>query len=77
MRMGIPKVITTDQGKEFNNSLNKELTNKLQIQQRLTTAYHPQVIINIKVEIYSYIQVMNINSCYNKMIAGEWFTRTL
>ena len=44
MRMGIPQVITTDQGKEFNNSLNKELMKTLQIQKRLTTAYHPQVM---------------------------------
>ena len=25
MRIGIPRVITTDQGKEFNNTLNKKL----------------------------------------------------
>ena len=43
MRMGISWVITTDQGKEFNNALNKKLMEKLQIKHRLTTAYHPQV----------------------------------
>ena len=48
MRMGIPRVITTDQGKEFNNTLNKKLMEKLHIKHRLTTAYHPQVrMINI------------------------------
>ena len=43
MRMGIPKVITTDQGSEFRNHLNKEMTTLLGINHRLTTAYHPQV----------------------------------
>ena len=43
MRMGLPKVITTDQGGEFNNDLNTELMNKLNIKHHLTTPYHPQV----------------------------------
>jgi IS30 family transposase len=42
MRLGIPRVITTDQGSEFRNELNKELASLLGIQHRLTTAYHPQ-----------------------------------
>ena len=36
-------VITTDQGKEFRNELNKQLTDSFGIKHRLTTAYHPQV----------------------------------
>lgn len=40
--MGIPSVITTDQGTEFRNKLNDELTSILGIKHRLTTAYHPQ-----------------------------------
>ena len=40
--MGLPSVITTDQGKEFNNQLNTELMTILNIKHRLTTAYHPQ-----------------------------------
>ena len=43
MRMGLCKVVTSDQGKEFNNALNKELMKKLGIDHRLTTPYHPQV----------------------------------
>ncbi|XP_065899898.1 uncharacterized protein [Dysidea avara] len=42
MRMGIPRVITTDQGTEFNNHLDKRMMSLLQIDHRLTTAYHPQ-----------------------------------
>ena len=43
MRMGICSVITSDQGSEFNNSLNRELMALLKIDYRLTTPYHPQV----------------------------------
>lgn len=50
MHMGVPNVITTDQGSEFKNELNKELARLLGIKHRLTTAYHPQVI-----NAYSYI----------------------
>ena len=40
--MGLPAVITTDQGKEFKNKLNDELMKTFNIDHRLTTAYHPQ-----------------------------------
>lgn len=40
--MGLPSVITTDQGKEFNNHINAELMKAFNIDHRLTTAYHPQ-----------------------------------
>ena len=39
--MGLPSVMTTDQGREFCNHV-KELMNVFGIQHRLTTAYHPQ-----------------------------------
>jgi len=52
MKMGICKVLTTDQGTEFNNKLNKELMRTLGIDHRLTTPYHPQVFkINSVVEL--------------------------
>ena len=40
--IGLPSVITTDQGKEFSNNLNTELMKEFNIQHRLTTPYHPQ-----------------------------------
>ena len=40
--MGLPAVITTDQGTEFKNKLNDELMKTFNIDHRLTTAYHPQ-----------------------------------
>ena len=40
MRMGLPKVVTSDQGTEFNNKLDRELMKLLNIEH----AYHPQVI---------------------------------
>ena len=39
-------MITSDQGKEFNNDLNKQLMTKLGIDHLLTTSYHPQVKTN-------------------------------
>ena len=43
MQFGLPRVITSDQGSEFNNSLDTELMEMLGIEHRLTTPYHPQV----------------------------------
>ena len=40
--MGLPAVITTDQGKEFHNQFNKEMMKVFGIEHRMTTPYHPQ-----------------------------------
>ena len=40
--MGLPSVITTDQGSEFKNNLNSEMMRVFDINHRLTTPYHPQ-----------------------------------
>ena len=42
MKFGLPGVVTSDQGTEFNN-LNRDLMKLLHIDHRLTTPYHPQV----------------------------------
>lgn len=41
-RYGIPLTITTDQGRQFESTLFKELNNLLDIDRRRTTAYRPQ-----------------------------------
>ncbi len=46
MKMGLCRVVTSDQGKEFNNKLNSELMRLLNIDHRLTTPYHPQICWN-------------------------------
>ena len=43
MQFGLPKVITSDQGSEFNNNLDKKLMKMMNTDHRLTTPYHPQV----------------------------------
>ncbi|XP_065890009.1 uncharacterized protein [Dysidea avara] len=42
MQFGLPRVITSDQGSEFNNRLDKKLMKMMKIDHRLTTPYHPQ-----------------------------------
>ena len=43
MRMGLPHVILSDNGKELNNELDDLLSELLGIKRRLKTPYHPQV----------------------------------
>ena len=49
MGMGLCKVITSDQGTEFKNNLNRELMQVLQIDDRLTMAYHPQACAHVDI----------------------------
>ena len=41
---GLPQVVVSDQGREFNNQLDTQMMTLLGINRRLTTAYHPQVM---------------------------------
>ena len=43
MIMGLPRVMLSDNGQEFNNELDTTLASLLGINRRLTTPYHPQV----------------------------------
>ena len=75
MRMGIPKVITSDQGSEFNNKLNDAFMERLQIDHRLTTPYHPQVSKPICIHTYSTILLIIIfqyfiYNCLGQRLSG-------
>ena len=43
MRMGLPSILTTDNGSEFKNKLNDAMMKQLGIRHCLITPYHPQV----------------------------------
>ncbi|KAL5493888.1 hypothetical protein EMCRGX_G015123 [Ephydatia muelleri] len=43
MRMGIPRVLTSDNGGEFRNELDGQLAKALGIKRIFTTPYHPQL----------------------------------
>ncbi|KAL5502451.1 hypothetical protein EMCRGX_G009227 [Ephydatia muelleri] len=45
MRMGLPRVLLSDNGSEFCNALNDQLSEMLGIKRRLTTPYHPQTLV--------------------------------
>ena len=58
--MGIPSVITTDQGREFRNQLNKQLTDGFGIKHHLTTSYQPHVYNqNVLIYITYYMTLYN------------------
>ena len=45
MMFGLPNVITSYQGSELNNEMDKRLMKMLNIEHWLTTPYHPQVCV--------------------------------
>ena len=67
--LGLPAVITTDQGSEFRNQLNAELTTTFGIKHRLTTAYHPQA--NGLDERYNQT-LINSLSKFAQQCRGKW-----
>eukprot|EP00731_Ephydatia_muelleri_P000058 Em0001g58a len=53
MRMGLPRVVVSDNGREFDNKLNDEICKTLGIKRRLITPYHPQPNLPIDIEMQS------------------------
>ena len=51
MRMGLPQLLTTDQGTEFKNEIDKQMMKLLGIKRIFTTPYHPQV--SLRYDSYS------------------------
>jgi transposase InsO family protein len=48
---GVPKILLTDGGREFRNSLQKQIWEALSIRHDVTTPYHPQC--NAQVEVWN------------------------
>ena len=51
MRVGLPKVLTSDQGGEFRSDLEKQIMELLKIKRQYVTPYHPQVSSKDKVQV--------------------------
>ena len=43
MRMGLPRVVVSDNGRQFDNKLNDEICIRLKIKRRFIPPYHSQV----------------------------------
>jgi len=48
MRIGLPQLLTTDQGTEFKNEVDKQMMKPLGIKRIFTTSYHPQVSLSYR-----------------------------
>ena len=57
MRMGLPSILTTDNGSEFRNKLNSAMMKQLGIRHSLITPYHPQVhkVYNFSLKFHIYL----------------------
>ena len=66
MRMGLPRLLTTDQGSEFKNEMDKQMIKLLGIKRIFTTPYHPQV--SLKYDSYNFIIVINyVGLCFTDL----------
>ena len=55
MRMGLPRLLTSDQEGEFQNAMDKSIMHLLRIKRHFVTPYHPQVTnISFKVIIIAF-----------------------
>ena len=61
-RYGCPKILITDQGREFVNEVSKQIYLITHTEHRITSAYHPQVCILISITL---IIVYCIIYCYS------------
>ena len=51
MRMGLPRILTSDQGGEFRNEIDKNIMKLLGIKHHFITPYHPQVPIIYMIQL--------------------------
>ena len=66
MRMGVPRVLLSDNGTEFCNKINDTLNELLGIKKRLTTPYHPQV--SLQLLRYMCMGCLNITKHHFKIV---------
>ena len=72
MRMGLPKVITSDQGTEFNSKLDRELMKLLNIEHRLTASLKNQIAAILKTPTSSFnINLLMFKLRWEQMIAAS------
>ncbi len=69
--MGLPYVVTTDQGTKFRNTLNSEMMSTFGIKHRFMTAYHPQVTVRL----YIYVQIIILKVSYSYTFDHHPFRR--
>ena len=65
MRMGLPEILTIDNGTEFKNQLKTEMAKRLNIKQNFITPYHPQVCMHM----YSIVSFIHYNFSFH---AVKW-----
>ena len=65
---GVPKIIVTDQGKEFCNNVQEQLWKELQVEHRTTTPYHPQC--NGQAETFNRTMATMLHSILQEMNLG-------
>lgn len=69
MRMGLPKLVISDQGKEFRSEVDKETMKLLGIKRHFTTPYHPQVCLCFNIDLTSTIfQANGIDEQWNQTL---------
>ncbi|KAL5471118.1 hypothetical protein EMCRGX_G029199 [Ephydatia muelleri] len=74
MQMGLPNVLTTDNGSEFRNKLNAAMLKKLGIRHSFITPYHPQVQSNSAE--YAFKTVMGHKEMWDEFIDSAYNTST-
>ena len=82
LRFEVPKILVSDRGIHFLNSLIQEMTDKFQIDYRKTTSYHPQAngqterVNGILVSILSKTVMDSKRDWDMKLTAALWAYRT-
>ena len=81
-RFGVPKILVSDRGTHFLNSLIREMTDKFKIDHRKTTPYHPQTngqteqVNGILVSILRKMVLDSKRDWNTKLMAALWAYRT-